>query len=220
MRKETKQAERILGNLVSAIEMLQGCPEFSYLIPEVRVNLVYALPRAKTPEEVAAIDGRLTVVRGLPYASGMPTWGASDHMARLLIEVRKYDPTINAGINFKCNAAVTEVVQEYCSERDILFGGIDRSQEPAAVAQQDGASMPWKVKQLFTRYGNIPRLFYEGEGLGKEPLFVALGKDAVEVASIAIEIAQRCQQREAKLETHIILPRQKTRGAKARQYKR
>jgi predicted fused transcriptional regulator/phosphomethylpyrimidine kinase len=195
MRKGTKQAERILGNLVAAVEMLQGCPEFSYLVPEVRVNLVYALPGAKTPSEVAAIDGRITVVRGLPHASGMPRWGASDHMARLLIEVRQYDPTINAGINFKCDATVIEVVQEYCSERDILFGGIDRSQEPAAVAERDGASMPWKVKQLFTRYGSIPRLFYEGEGWGKEPLFVALGNDAVEVAGIAIEIARRCQPR-------------------------
>jgi hydroxymethylpyrimidine/phosphomethylpyrimidine kinase len=195
MRKGTKQAERVLGNLISAVEMLQSCPEFSYLIPEVRVNLVYALPGAKTPEEVAAIDGRITVVRGLPHAAGLPRWGASDHMARLLIEVRKYDPAINAGINFKCNAAVIKVVQEYCSERDILFGGIDRSKEPAAVAERDGASMPWKVKQLFAHYGSIPKLFYEGEGWGKEPLFVALGKDAVEVASIAIEIARRCQQR-------------------------
>jgi len=196
--KRTKQAERVLGNLVSAIEMLQSCPEFSYLIPEVRVNLVYALPEAKTPSEVAAIDGRITVVRGLPHAAGMPRWGASDHMARLLIEVRKYDPTINAGINFKCDAVVTKVVQEYCSERDILFGCIDRSKEPAAVAERDRASMPWKVEQLFTRYGSIPRLFYEGEGWGKEPLFVALGNDAVEVASTAIEIARRCQQRTAK----------------------
>jgi predicted fused transcriptional regulator/phosphomethylpyrimidine kinase len=195
MRRGTKQAERVLGNLVSAVEMLQGCPEFSYLVPEVRVNLVYALPGAKTPSDVAAIDGRITVVRGLPHASGLPRWGASDHMARLLIEVRKYNPAINAGINFKCDAVVMGVVQEYCSERDILFGGIDRSKEPASVAERDGDSMPWKVDQLFTRYGSIPRLFYEGEGWGKEPLFVALGKDAVEVASIAIEIAQQCPQR-------------------------
>ena len=194
----TKQAEGVLGNLVSAVEMLQGCPEFSYLIPEVRVNLVYALPEAKTPSEVAAIDGRITVVRGLPHAAGMPRWGASDHMARLLIEVRKYDPAINAGINFKFDAVVTKVVKEYCSERDILFGGIDRSKEPAVVAERDGASMPWKIEQLFAHYGSIPKLFYEGEGWGKEPLFVALGNDAVEVASTAIEIARRCQQRKAK----------------------
>lgn len=190
----TKQVEMVLGNLVHAVEMLQNCAEFSLLTPEVRVNLVYALPGAKTSDEVAAVDGRITVVRGFPYASGLPTWGASDHMARLVIEVRKYDPTINAGINFKCDATVIEVVQKYCAEQGLPFGWIDRTKEPAEVAEQDRSSMPWKVNQLNTNYGGIPKLFYEGEGWGKEPLFVALGSDAVEVAGIAIEIARRYQR--------------------------
>ena len=189
------ELEIILGNLAYAVSMLEDCPEFTSLIPEVRVNLVYALPGATTPSEVAGVEGRITVVGGFPRASGMPSLGASDHMARLVIEVRKYDPKINAGINFKYDEVVVDVVKEYCSERGILFGWIDRTKEPAEVAKQDGASMPWKIKQLVANAGGVPRLFYEGEGWGKEPLFVALGKDAVEVATIAIEIARRYRQR-------------------------
>lgn len=191
----TNQAEMVLDNLARAVQILQNCSEFSLLMPEVRVNLVYALPGAKTSDEVVAIDGRITVVQGLPHASGMPQWGASDHMARLIIEVRKYDPAINAGINFKCDATVIDVVRKYCSEQGILFGWIDRTKEPAEVAEQDGTSMPWKIKQLASDSDGIPRLFYEGDGWGKEPLFVALGNDAVEVAGIAIEIAQRYQRK-------------------------
>jgi len=191
----TEQKEKILGNLLRAVQMLQNCPEFAPLVPEVRVNLTYALPGATTPSDVAAVDGRITAVRGFPYASGMPAFGASDHMARLLIEVRKYDSTINAGINFKCDSIVIEVVQKYCLEKGLLSGCIDRTKEPAEVAEQDGSSMPWKVKQLITSSGGVPRLFYEGEGWGKEPLFVAIGNDAVEVADIAIEIARRYRQR-------------------------
>jgi len=192
---DSKQAEIVLGNLARAVEMLHNCPEFVLLVPEVRVNLAYALPKAQKSNEVAAVDGRITVVRGLPHASGLPGWGASDHMARLIIEVRKYDPTVNAGINFKCDADIIEVVKEYCSEQGILFGWIDRTKEPAEVTEQDRSSMPWKIKQLATNYNGIPKLFYEGEGWGKEPLFVALGSDAVEVASIAIEIARRYRQK-------------------------
>jgi len=191
----TNQAQLVMGNLVCAIEMLENCPEFSYLVPEVRVNLAYALPKAKTPQEVAAVDGRITVVKGWPHASGRVRMGVSDHMARLLIEVRKYDHTINAGINFKCDTVIAEVVQEYCSEQKILFGCIERTREPAEVAEQEGASMPWKIEQLVANYGGIPRLFYEGAGWGKEPLFVALGNDAIEVADIAIEIARRYHYR-------------------------
>lgn len=187
----SKQAEKILGNLLSAVEMLEECPEFSSLMPEVRVNIAYALPEAKTPQDVAAIDGRITVVQGKPHASGLPRWGASDHMARLLLEVRKYDSSINAGINFKCDAKIIEVAKKYCSEKGYLFGWIDRTKEPEEVIRRDGTSMPWKIRYLVETFGELPKLFYESEGWGKEPLFVAIGKTAVGVAGIAIEIAQR-----------------------------
>lgn len=72
-----------------------------------------------------------------------------------------------------------------------FFGWIDRSREPGEVIGQDGASMPWKIAELVRSSGGVPRLFYEGRGWGKEPLFVAVGKNAVEVASIAIDVSKR-----------------------------
>ncbi len=185
-----EQIEVVLGNLVSAVAMLQGCPEFSALIPEVRVNLACALPHTVTPQDVAAVEGRITVVRGLPRACGLPALGASGHLARRIIEARKYDAAIGAAINFRCDETVIEIVREYCSRRGLLFGRVERAEEPAEIARQDGASMPWKVRQLVVKYGALPRLFYEGEGWGKEALFLALGRDAVEVAGIAVEIAR------------------------------
>jgi predicted fused transcriptional regulator/phosphomethylpyrimidine kinase len=188
---KTKDSDRILGNLAQAAKMLADCPEFVSLIPEVRVNLVYAPPGATSPQQVAAIEGRITAVRGRPYAPGLPAFGASDHMARLVLEVRKYDAEINAGINFKCDPSIIEAVKGYATEKGLLFGWIDRRHEPDEVARQDGTSMPWKIKQLAERYGAIPRLFYEGEGWGKEPLFVVTGEDATQVTEIAIDIARR-----------------------------
>lgn len=188
---KTIGAGAVLGNLIEALNMLESCREFPCLIPEVRVNLAYALLEAQTSQYVAAVDGRITVVRGFPHASGMPTWGASGHLARRILEVRKYAPEINAAINFKCNQQIIEVVRRYCSEKGLLFGWLDRSQEPDGVTEYDGASMPWKVMQLFNKYKAMPRVFYEGPGWGKEPLFLALGRDAVEVATISIEIARR-----------------------------
>lgn len=194
----TEQADRILGNLVRAIEMLHNCPEFSYLISEIRVNIVYALPGAETPEEIAAIDGRITSVRGFPHASGMPRWGASTHIANVVLRMRKFDAAINAGMNFKYDPAIKEVVQQYASEQGMLFGWIDRSgEEPLMVIERDGASTPWKMEPLVAKYGGMPRLFFTKGGLGREPIFVALGSDATEVAGIAVEIAKRYKQRKS-----------------------
>jgi hydroxymethylpyrimidine/phosphomethylpyrimidine kinase len=189
-----EEKELVLGNLVTAINMLETCPEFALLVPEVRVQLAYALSGAKSRFDVAAIDGRMTVVHGFPRASGMPSWGASDHLARRIIEARKYNAEISAALNFKCTEEIIRVAQAYCAEQGLLFGWLDREREPGDVKELDGASMPWKVKQLFAKYGAIPRLFYEGPGWGKEPLFLALGKDAIEVMSIVVEIARRYRQ--------------------------
>ena len=187
--------EAILGNLVVAVTMLEDCSEFALLIPEVRVNLVYALPGAKARQDVAAVEGRITAVRGWPHASDLPAFGASDHMARLIIEARNYDSAINAGINFKCDKTIIEVVKEYCLKKGLSFGWIDRTKEPLEVMESDGASMPWKIGELVRSSGGLPRLFYEGDGWGKEPLFVALGGDAVEVTTMAMEIARRYGER-------------------------
>jgi predicted fused transcriptional regulator/phosphomethylpyrimidine kinase len=190
MRKKDA-AEKIMGNLCQSVERLQRCREFSLLMPEVRVNVVYALPGARGPAEVAAIDGRITVVNGYPRASGLPKWGGSDHMARLIIEARKYNPDVNAGINFKCDESIIKVVKKYAREKRLLFGWIDRTAEPDEVSKADGRSMPWKIKQLVRSGGGMPDIFYEGDGWGKEPLFVALGNDANGVVRMAIEIARR-----------------------------
>ena len=182
-------AERVLGNVTQAVANLRDCKEFSYLMPEVRVNIVYALPGAKNGKQVAAIEGRITVVNGYPHASGLPKWGASDHMARLVIEARKHNKNINAGINFKCDKQIIKVVKEYARENKLKFGWIDRTKEPGEAADVDGMSIPWKVKYLIEQNGAVPDLFYEGDGWGKEPLFFALGVDALAVVEVAKEIA-------------------------------
>jgi len=187
-----EMAERVMGNLCLAVNNLQRCREFSMLMPEVRVNIVYALPGARSSREVAAIDGRITVVNGYPHASGLPRWGASDHMARLVIEARKHRPEFNAGINFKCDDRIIAVVKKYAREKKLLFGWIDRTMEPDEASKIDGSSMPWKIKHLVGRYGRVPDLFYEGDGWGKEPLFMTLGSDALSVVRTAIEIARLC----------------------------
>lgn len=184
------EREIVLKKVKETVRMLEKCKEFSYLMPEVRVNLVYALPDAETRMDVAGIDGRITVVKGYPKASGDVIFGASDHMARLIIEIRKYDESIRSGINFKYSSEIKEKVKEFCEQENLSFGFIDRRKEPQEVMKKDQQSMPWKIKYLMDNYGKIPTVFYESEGWGKEPLFVIVGKDPVEVVKKIIRIAK------------------------------
>lgn len=184
-REET--AER----LARAVRLLESCREFAALMPEVRVNVVAAPDRTSGPQDVLGVDGRITVVDGLPRASGPLRAGVSDHMARLVVEASRLEPEIRAGMNLRWNEAIHAFVEQFCRARGIAIGCIDRAKEPTELIGRDKGSIPWKVRQLAAAHrGRVPRVCYETRGWGKEPLYFLLGRDPVEVVEIACEIAR------------------------------
>ena len=170
--------------------MLEGCREFSALVPEVRVNIVYAPDGADDPSKVLGVDGRITVVAGMPKASGPIRLGVSDHMARLVVEACRVDRSIRAGLNFRWSEKTFEYVRGFCAVRRLELGCIDRTVEPKELIGIEKGSIPWKVKQLVEACGGIPPVFYESRGWGKEPLFFLVGPDPAGIATRAIEIAK------------------------------
>ncbi|HTW91381.1 MAG TPA: thiamine-phosphate synthase family protein [bacterium] len=178
------------GKLAEAVAMLEGCREFSALVPEVRVNIVYAPEGATDASSVLGVDGRITVVAGMPKAAGPIRAGVSDHMARLVVATGRHDPTIRAGLNFRWNEMISSYVQGYCAANGVAFGSIDRTVEPRELIGKDKGSIPWKVNHLVKTCGKVPPVFYESRGWGKEPLFFLVGPDPTGVASRAIEIAK------------------------------
>lgn len=166
----------IISELTRSIRALEKIKEFAKLIPEVRVNFAYAIENPKQVKDVAAVDGRITVVDKHPKASGKIKYGASDHLARILIEIAKYDKCIRSAINFKFSKEIMSAVQKFSNKNSLIIGKIDRKNEPRRTQSKDGESIQWKVKYMYEICNSkIPRIFYENEGWGKEPLFVVTG---------------------------------------------
>ena len=179
------------GKMAIALDQIEHCREFSAIIPEVRSNLVYARDGATTRGDVLAIDGRITVVGGMPHAAGNPVFGASSHMARLIIEYRKYDPSVRAGIDFASTPDLAPWLEHYCRKNGWVFGVIDRRNEPEEIKEAEGASMPWKVKEAVRAAGGRPpKIFYETGAVGKEPVSVLVGRDPLEIAGQICTIAR------------------------------
>lgn len=186
----------MLGKMYKALEIIENCQEFAYIIPEVRTNLVYARENPKLPDDVLAVDGRITVVNGMPKAAGKPKFGASSHMARFIIECNKIDPSIRAGINFANNPSLARWLEEYCKSKGWLFSFTDRSNEPEEIREEEGASMAWKVSEGLKKVGGkVPKIWYETGAVGKEPVSALLGSDPVEVAEEVCTIARLYAQR-------------------------
>jgi hydroxymethylpyrimidine/phosphomethylpyrimidine kinase len=185
------------GMMVAGLECLENCREFAELIPEVRTNLVYAKEEPQGPLDVMAIEGRITIVNAKPYAAGAPKFGTSSHMARLIVELNKSDSSIRAGINFASNPSLAKWLADYCVSKDWVFSVIDRSREPDALKNEEGASMPWKIAEAVkAANGRIPKVFYETGAIGKEPVSILVGKDPVEVTHQICEIARLYTQQQ------------------------
>lgn len=181
---------QILGNLVWAVELLSGCPTIAELMPEVRMNIAFCLPSAKSLEEVAAIPGRITAYKKELIACRYPAFGASDHLARALLEVQKSDPSIRAVINFKYTHELYDWLESYAKKEKLTIVCVDRAEEPEEIKSIDGASMPWKIqKAIELADNNVPDITCETEAPGKEPLFKLFGRTATDVAKKLIRIA-------------------------------
>lgn len=183
--------QQVVARLTEAVEMLESCPEFAALVPEVRTNFAYAMPDAAGPGDVAAVDGRITVVGGRPKAAGTVELGASDHLARRIIELRKHDGTVRAALNFRWNERIMEFMYRWCADHELQMGAVDRTEEPKRLVGKDKGSMEWKVKRLVEALdGTVPPVFYESRGWGKEPLFLLVGDDPIALAERACAIAR------------------------------
>lgn len=181
-----------IARLEAALRRLEACAEFAALVPEVRTNFACAAPDPAGPADIAAIDGRLTVVNGLPRAAGPVRFGASDHLARRIIELRRHDPAVAAALNFRWNERIQRFVAGWAAGLGLALGALDRAEEPEALIGEDRASMPWKVARLVAACGGaVPPVFYEGRGWGKEPLCFLVAADPLTVADRAADIARR-----------------------------
>jgi hydroxymethylpyrimidine/phosphomethylpyrimidine kinase len=179
------------GRMIIALEEIEACREFAALIPEVRTNMVYAKRGARTRDDVLAIEGRITVIGGMPRAAGRPRFGASSHMARLIIELMKVDPGVRAGIDFANSPGIVAWLLEYSRKKGWVFGVVNRADEPEEVREKEGASMPWKAAAAIRAAGGkVPKVFYEDGAVGKEPVSVIVGEEPIGVASELCEIAR------------------------------
>jgi predicted fused transcriptional regulator/phosphomethylpyrimidine kinase/predicted transcriptional regulator len=95
----------VLEELALALRRLLEIEGFEKLIPEVRSNFAYALCTPSSKGDVAAVPGRITVVKGKPFALP-PEFGVSSFTAGLLIELGRIRPEIRSVLNIRAGEDV------------------------------------------------------------------------------------------------------------------
>ena len=181
----------VIENLLKAVRILERDSRFSRLIPEVRTNIVMAIPSARSKEDVAGVEGRITVVSNTPRSCGPIRFGASSHMARFLLARMKFDTSKKAVINIKNDPETLRAVQRMCEEKNLLISSFNRSKEPDKIGKVEGRSLTWAMDEAIKNLDDsIPDVVVDAGGFAREGLIRLFGEDAIEVAGFVLRILE------------------------------
>lgn len=175
---------RCLAELKSALQRLLNEP-CGGVIPEVQSNLVFALPDARSLEDVAAVPGRIIRVGDRVGILCEPAFGASRHIAKIVLTAMRFDPEIRSAMNIR----FSEDVVNLCTAQGFRVAFFSRSDEPPEVREREGSSLEWGVNEVLSRGGAVPDMICDRGDVGKEPMIRVLGKYPDDVVNKVLKLA-------------------------------
>ena len=81
-------------------------------IPRNGLNIAFATPDAAGPEDVAAIDRKISLRKGTVVKNGPAKFGAAGHLSFILLEVMKKDPSIRSVISISPADDTLDLLEE------------------------------------------------------------------------------------------------------------
>jgi hydroxymethylpyrimidine/phosphomethylpyrimidine kinase len=106
-----------------------------------------------------------------------PEFGASQHVANIILTVMKFDSDYCSAMNIRYSReTVTQL-----KKRGFLVGRFERRGEPRKVKEREGSSLEWGVGEVLRKMRGVPDFICDEGGVGKEPMIRVLGKNPMEV---------------------------------------
>lgn len=170
---------KVITQIKEIYNFISNDKRFTKLIPEVRLNISCSLPYAKDKMDIAAIEGRVTIVNGFPKASGEIKFGVSDHTARLILSAKKFNNSLNLVINLRYNQNLIEKL-EWTS--NLKLYEFVRDTESYQTRLKEKLTMQWLIEKTIEDINYIPDIIWDKGEIGKEPiirLFATDSKDMI-----------------------------------------
>lgn len=170
-----------IAAMKEAVRIIEGTRGFLAVMPEVSVNIAYLPADSVDAKDVVAVPGRIVKVRGSAKAMLPPEFGASGHMARVLLLVRRRLADVRAVINLRYDRRMERVLRR-SGLRQLRIGGYSPAGPGDPTVDALAAAMAGE-KNLFDAV-------VDSGGKGIEPNVYLFGRDAVGVARLAQRVAR------------------------------
>lgn len=168
---------RTLQNVSEAVERIERLHRVVPYIPEVGMQVAMAIKYAEGLSDVAAVEGRIFNVKGSPKPMGRVWFGASKHLANVVLTAKKYDDSIRAAVNLHYSPELLKALRK----AGFTISSFNRAFEPIEVKLKEGTTLSWGVEEAIKAFGGVPDVIYDLGEVGKEPMIRVLGQTAIEV---------------------------------------
>jgi predicted fused transcriptional regulator/phosphomethylpyrimidine kinase/predicted transcriptional regulator len=163
--------------VASAVRVLEGSSAFVSVMPEVSVNIAYAPLGAKSAQDVVAVPGRIVKVKGMPRSFMKPEYGASTHVANVLLAVLSSDETRRAAMNIRYDAKIDSVI---------------RKMKLGVLRVKGGSLIVEGLRDTLNKVDRQIDALVDPGGPGSEPGLYLFGEDAMAVAELGVKVARSC----------------------------
>jgi predicted fused transcriptional regulator/phosphomethylpyrimidine kinase/predicted transcriptional regulator len=157
----------VLGELRGALAILKGVPGFGEIIPNVGSNLAYALPGAREIEQVAAVPGRIYEMHGQVKVPGPPEFGASKHVAEVVLAVSSLEPVWRSAVNVVWRSEVLDACE--------ALGWSPFEMEASYEGRRE------RIVSGLRGWESLPQIIFHRGDYGIEPITYVLGRTPMDV---------------------------------------
>ncbi|HME19392.1 MAG TPA: thiamine-phosphate synthase family protein [Nitrososphaerales archaeon] len=178
--KESEGRYEAITGVADAVRLLESSPSFASVMPEVSVNVAYLAGDSDSPEDVVAVPGRIVRVKNSARAMQPPAFGASRHLAGVLLLVRKRRQGVRAVINLRYDARMVSVLSQL---------GLRVLEIGAYSAGGEGDPTVEALRRRLVSFKAAFDAVADPGSRGIEPSLYLLGKSAVDAARLAIRVS-------------------------------
>ncbi len=169
------EEQEVLGALRTGLVALEDLEGFPRLIPNVGSNLGMARSGAADLSDVAAVPGRIYRLRGAVKVPAPPEFGASHHVAEVILAVVAYEAPRRAALNIRWDEGLLEAAEAADLVSLEMAPGYEGRREEIARALDEGG---------------VPDLLFHRGDFGIEPITYILGEDPLECVGVARRLLQ------------------------------
>lgn len=147
------------------------------LIPDIQMNICYALPGAKTTEDIAAFPGSIGRHEKAVQFRSDPRFGASSHVARLVLTCMRHHPHVRCAAIIRYDGTIIKKAEM----KKLYVEFYDRMKESKKIKWAEEKSLDYLVDRVLKKAKRPPDIIYDRGAIGKEPIIRLFAKDPLEL---------------------------------------